>query len=218
MSLPTENDFFRIYERLELDILSGFFKPRERLIEKELCQRYQASRGTIRKVLQELEFNHLVKHFSNRGATVAEPTKKEMHDIFNSRLLLENHAIDMAMQNSNAFDLERIVHYQQAFENAVANGDLKGIVAANRMFHQQIYEACDNAVVMEMIDQLRKRSHVWQHYIVGHADRMHVTMEEHDAMVRSLEKIDGPGLKKINETHLTRGYKSYMEDLMVTAQ
>ena len=81
MSDSKENGFRNTLECLEFDIISGFFRPREHLIEKDLCQRYDASRGAIRKVLQELEFRHLIKHFSNRGAVVAEPSKKEMKTI-----------------------------------------------------------------------------------------------------------------------------------------
>ena len=215
MSDSQENGFHKTLECLEFDIISGFFRPRERLIEKDLCQRYDASRGTIRKVLQELEFRHLIKHFSNRGALVAEPSKKEMKDIYDARVLLESYAIDLAVQNSSGPDIERVVIYQKAFENAVAEEKLKGIMEANRLFHQEIFQASGNAVVVNMIDQLRKRSHIWQHYIVGHADRMKRTIEEHSDIVRCLNENNASALKKVNENHLIQGYKSYMDDLMI---
>ncbi len=215
MSYSNENDLLKTLERFEFDIISGFFRPRERLIEKDLSERYQASRGTIRKVLLELEFRHLIKHFSNRGALVAEPSKKEMGDIYNARVMLESYAIDLAMQNSNNLILDQIIIYQKAFEKAVANENLKDIIASNRLFHQEIFKACGNRVVVEMIDQLRKRSHIWQHYIVGHAARMKDTIQEHSDIVGCLKKGNGSELKNVNKNHLTQGFKSYCEDLMI---
>ena len=215
MSYSNENDFLKTLERFEFEIISGFFRPRERLIEKDLSERYQASRGTIRKVLLELEFRHLIKHFSNRGAWVAEPSKKEMEDIYNARVILESYAIDLAMQNRTHLNLDQIIIHQKAFEKAVANENLKDIIASNRLFHQGIFKACGNQVVVEMIDQLRKRSHIWQHYIVGHADRMKGTIQEHHNIVRCLKKRDGAELKNVNQKHLTQGFKSYCEDLMM---
>ena len=215
MSYSNGNDFLKTLERFEFDIISGFFRPRERLIEKDLSERYHASRGTIRKVLLELEFRHLIKHFSNRGARVAEPSKKEMEDIYNARVILESYAIDLAMQNSSDLNLDRIIIYRKAFEKAVANENLKDIIASNRFFHQGIFQACGNRVVVEMIDQLRKRSHIWQHYIVGHADRMKATIQEHNNIVRCLKKRNGAELKKVNTNHLAQGFKSYCEDLMM---
>ena len=210
-----ENNFHHTLKQLEFDILSGYFKPRERLIEKDLCERYKASRGTIRKVLQELEIKHIIKHFSNRGSAVAEPTKKEMEDIYNTRVLLENHAIDLLVTQIDKLELEKLIHYRDVFEKAVEDEDLKGIMESNGLFHQEIFQACDNAIILELIDQLRKRSHVWQHYIVGHADRLRQTVEEHGAIVDCLRKNNFTGLKEINENHLTMGFKSYMEDLMI---
>ena len=215
MLYSNENDFLKTLERLEFDIISGLFRPRERLIEKDLCGRYDASRGTIRKVLRELEFRHLIKHFSNRGALVAEPSKKEMKDIFNARVLLENHALDLAMQNSTGPDIDRVVIHQKAFEYAVGDEKLKGIMESNGLFHQEIYQACGNAIIVEMIDQLRKRSHIWQHYIVGHPDRMKKTIRDHRDIVRCLKEGNAVELKKVNENHLAQGFKSYMDDLMI---
>jgi DNA-binding GntR family transcriptional regulator len=215
MTAINENNLNHTLKQLEFDILSGYFKPREHLIEKDLCERYNASRGTVRKVLQELEFKHIIRHFSNRGSTVAEPTKKEMEDIYNTRVLLENYAIDLLVGNIDKLDLARLIEYHSVFEKAVEAEDLKGIMESNRLFHQEIFQVCDNAIVLELIDQLRKRSHVWQHYIVGHADRLRKTVAEHDAIVDCLKKHDASGLKMVNENHLTMGFKSYMEDLMI---
>ncbi len=216
MPYSPENDFLETLERLEFDIISGLFRPRERLVEKDLCERYDASRGTIRKALLELEFRHLIQHFSNRGALVAEPSKKEMKDIYNTRVLLENYAIDLAMQNRSGLEIDCVVTYQKAFESAVADEQLKGIMAANRLFHQEIFQVCGNAIVVEMIDQLRKRSHTWQHYIVGHADRMKITIQEHGDIVRCLKESNAIALKKVNENHLTQGFKNYMQDLTIS--
>jgi len=215
MTANNENNFNPTLKQLEFDILSGYYKPRERLIEKDLCERYNASRGTVRKVLQELEFKHIIRHFSNRGSTVAEPSKKEMEDIYNTRILLENNAIDLLENNIYKLDLDQLFKYRRAFEKAVEAEDLKGIIESNRLFHQQIFLVCNNAIVLELIDQLRKRSHLWQHYIVGHADRLQKTVEEHDAIVHCLKRHDAPGLKMVNENHLTMGFKSYTDDLMI---
>ena len=94
----------------------------------------------------------IIKHFSNRGALVAEPSKKEMKDIFNARVLQEKHAIDLAMQNNTGPDIDRVVIRQKAFEKAIGDEKLKGIMESNGLFHQEIFQACGNGVVVEMID------------------------------------------------------------------
>ena len=213
MRSSRQSEFKEILKRLETDILSGFFHPKERLIEKSLCQRYQASRGTIRQVLKELEFKQLINHHSNRGAVIAEPTKKEIEDIFGTRVLLENHALDFVIQNIDRQTLAQVITYQAAFEKAAKAKNLRAIMNSNRLFHNGIFQTCGNVVITEIIDQLRKRSHMWQHYIVGQPGRMQKTIEEHRDIVRCLQTGNASKLKKLNEQHLAEGYKSYMEDL-----
>ena len=202
-----------VLEQLEFDILSGVFRPREHLVESDLLERYNASRGTIRKILKELEFKQLVRHFPNRGATVAEPTKKEMEDIYKTRVLLENHAIDHLPAPMDQSVVDQIATQCDAFTEAISRKDFRRVVAANRLFHHTIFEQCGNLLVLDLIDQLRTRSHAWQHYIVGQPDRINRTINEHRAMLDYLQKGDVAALKQINQTHLTWGYKDFMTDL-----
>jgi len=213
MRSSRQSEFKKILKRLETDILSGFFRPKERLIEKNLCQRYHASRGTIRQVLKELEFKQLINHHSNRGAFIAEPTKKEIEDIFGARVLLENYALDSVIQNLDRQTLAQIIIHQGAFEKAVKAKNLRAMMNSNRLFHNGIFQTCGNAIITEMIDQLRKRSHLWQHYIVGQPRRIEKTIEEHRDIVGCLQKGNASKLRKLNKQHLAEGYKSYIEDL-----
>ena len=115
-----------------------------------------------------------------------------------SGLTEEFYAIDLAMLNNTGPDIDRVIIYQKEFENAVSDEKLKGIMESNGLFHQEIFQACGNAIVVEMIDQLRKRSHIWQHYIIGHADRMKNTIQEHGDIVRCLKEGNVIELKKVN--------------------
>ncbi len=207
------NSAEKVLEQFEFDILSGVFRPRERLVENDLLRRYKVTRGTIRKILKELEFKQLVRHFPNRGATVAEPTKKEMEDIYRTRILLESYAISHLPTPIEHSALSRIAAQCDAFADAISKEDFRRVVAANRLFHHTIFEQCGNSLVLDLIDQLRTRSHFWQHYIVGQPDRINRTISEHRVMLEYLKKGDVAALKQINQTHLTWGFKDFMTDL-----
>lgn len=213
MSASKHHDFEMTLDKIEVDILSGRLMPEQRLVESELMQRYQVTRGTIRKVLKELDFKQLVKHHSNRGAVVANPSKKEMEDIYRARAVLETSAVEGVIQHIHAETLRRAATYAQAFEEAFKEHNLRAMIASNRLFHQTLFDTCGNRVIAELIDQLRKRSHIWQHYIVGYPQRMKATFAQHTAILRCIKNRDAAALKRINEEHLMEGYKSFMEDL-----
>ena len=208
--------FEKITEKIEFDILSGHFRPRERLIETDLMTQYKVSRGTIRKALKEIQFKQLIRHHSNRGAHVAEPTKREMEEIYEARVLLETNALTGVIENMDDYTLDLIKKYQKNFEKAVAEGKLSEIISANTLFHQTIFKKSGNDVIVEMIDQLRTRSHFWQHFIVGYPSRMENTIKGHSTIVKCIINGDQSSLISINKEHLRDGFEKYMEDLLRT--
>src|SRR6201988_1290834 len=58
----------RIATSLEEDIVLGRRHPRERLVEQDLCDRFNTHRGDVRLALFELEKKGLVEGIPNRGA------------------------------------------------------------------------------------------------------------------------------------------------------
>ena len=213
MASSQNNDFEKVLEHIEFKIFSNIWRPRQRLIEREVIEEYGISRGTVRKILKELAFKHLIKHSTNRGAAVAEPTEKEVDDIFKTRVLLESYAIDFVVTNVQNPALEKIKSYELKFEKSLKDENLRGLFTYNRLFHGTIFETCNNNVVSEMIDQLRKRSHIWYNYFAGNPQHRKNSVKEHNLMIECLQKRDAAKLKTVNKKHLTRGYKNYKEDL-----
>ena len=79
----------RVTKEIEEAILSGQFKPRERLIEMDLISRFGVSRTVIREALKRLEAKGLVRTTPYRGAMVADLTVKEIEEIYFVRAELE---------------------------------------------------------------------------------------------------------------------------------
>ena len=74
-------------------ILDFELRPGERLIERELMERLQVSRTTVRDVLARLGTEGLVTHVPQRGAVVTVITREEAADIYEMRASLEPLAV-----------------------------------------------------------------------------------------------------------------------------
>jgi DNA-binding GntR family transcriptional regulator len=215
MTSSQQNDFENILEILEFKILSSSLKPRERLIERELMEAYGINKGTVRKILKELTVKNLIKHMSNRGAVVTEPTPEEVEDIYHTRVLLESYAIEFVVANMNSTSLKSIELYEIAFEKSLEKENLRGIFQYNRMFHQAIFGVCGNKIVSEMIDQLRNRSRIWFHYIRSSPQHRKKSVKDHLAMIECLRSKDLAKLKSLNKSHLTVGFKAYKKHMII---
>src|SRR5271157_1197311 len=74
---------------LEEDIVLGRRHPRERLVEQDLCERFDTHRGDVRLALFELEKKGLIERIRNRGAMVRDLTPKEVMEVYAVREELE---------------------------------------------------------------------------------------------------------------------------------
>ena len=79
-------------------IVDGELAPGERLVERELVERYDVARHTLRAALRVLAAEGLVTIEPNRGARVARLDPAELHDLFALRLALEREAAALALQ------------------------------------------------------------------------------------------------------------------------
>src|SRR3954447_2534975 len=82
-----------VAQKLREAIMSGTFKPGQRLIERELCELAGVSRPSIREALRLLEADGLVTIIPNRGVVVSKISFEEAEQIYAARALLEGYVV-----------------------------------------------------------------------------------------------------------------------------
>lgn len=196
---------------LEADILVGAYKPRERLIESEIMDRYGITRNAVRNIFRNLETKGLIRHIPNRGVLVAEMETKEAEDLYAMRVLLENYAADLIAKNIDAANLDRIVHLNGKFEKAVKRNDFNAMMITNLEFHQAIVKVSGNSILAEMVSQLRKRALIIRHYSWFHEDQIFKSVWDHAALIEALKRRDAGEFRRINESHILAAFELYTE-------
>lgn len=76
-------------------IISGQFKPGDRLIETEIADQLSVSRSPIREAFRQLEQDGLLISLPNQGTFVKNYDAKEIEEIFMLRAVLENLAFEL---------------------------------------------------------------------------------------------------------------------------
>jgi DNA-binding GntR family transcriptional regulator len=121
--------------RLEEDIVLGRRHPRERLVEQDLCERFDTHRGDVRLALFELEKKGLIERIPRRGAMVRDLTPREVTEIYAVREELEAMAARILPFPVAAGELARLDALQKRHSAAVDAGDMLGVFYANLHFH-----------------------------------------------------------------------------------
>lgn len=78
--------------KLREAIISGYFGPGEQLVERDICQKADVSRTSLREALRHLESEGLVVSRKGQGVFVATLSREDLRDIYEVRLTLDAEA------------------------------------------------------------------------------------------------------------------------------
>ena len=121
-----------VFNTLRQAVLRGELKPGERLMEIALSQRLGVSRTPVREAIRMLEQEGLVIMIPRKGAQVAEISEKDLKDVLEVRLGLEELAVRIACQRITEEELEELERAVKKFEEAMKEDNL-GVLAAADM-------------------------------------------------------------------------------------
>jgi DNA-binding GntR family transcriptional regulator len=191
-----------VRQQIRAAILAGEFAPRQRLIEADLCERFDASRFVIRSALQELASQGLIEFQRNRGARVRDVSLTEAIEITEVRTLLEGHVAARAadrVTRKQAAELKDIIKQMRA---AVASGELMTYSQLNARLHVRLREISDQAIATQMLEQLRDltvRHQFTLSLVPGHSS---VSLPQHEAIVAAVTAGDAKAAEQAMHVHL----------------
>lgn len=209
--MPNTNSY-KVFKELERDILSGYFKPRERLIEMDLISRFGVSRTVIREVFKMLEAKGLIKASPYRGVVVLDLSYEEIEELYFLRVKLEKIAAKLIIKNITEEEIKKIKHYLKELEKQFKEKS-PYMIEADSEFHRMINQACKNRYLSEIIDLLRTKAHIVRFNAWSIPDRIGKSMKEHREILKAIEKRDLPKFEKLIVKHLTYSKESYMAQL-----
>lgn len=151
-------DSMELTDLLRRAIITGEYKPRQRLVEKDLAEKYAVSRTPVREAIKHLEALGLVTLERYKGAVVADIDPHVILEMQVVRANLEGLASNLAAPLLTQEQLDLLADYEQTMEAAAASGDIQQFSAYNEMFHMLIFQNCGNKFLYDTILQILKRS------------------------------------------------------------
>ena len=160
-----------VYEVLKAAIVSGTFAPGEWLRQEWLASAIGVSRIPVRTALVQLESEGLVELHPHRGARVRTLTSAQINEIFRLRTLLETHALRRSMQRMTP---SRMAEVEALARRLDAQVEGSAFLDARVEFYRELYDAQDNPLLVQMIEELR--GHLGRYLLgirVDHHDERH---------------------------------------------
>ena len=208
--VPKDTIATSIATRLEEDIVLGRRHPRERLIEQELCDRFETHRGDVRLALFELEKKGIVERIPNRGAIVRDLTPKEVLEIYAVREELEVMAVRILPFPVAPSSLSELASIQEKHSAAIDNDDMLAVFYANLQFHQTLFGLCGNACLIETIKNLEQKVYGIRFYANVFRDALERARRDHLAMIAALRASRRDELIELTRQHLKPSPQAYI--------
>lgn len=130
-------------------IFAGHMKPGDRILETELAEQLQVSRGPVREALAQLEQEGLVARLPHRGTFVSTLSRQDAHEIYTLRALLDGEAAALAAGRLTAQDFATLESLLEEFDRAAQCDSLYALAQTDRTFHGTVIKAAGHGRLMQ---------------------------------------------------------------------
>ncbi len=191
-----------VFNTLREAILKGDLEPGERLMEIALANRLGVSRTPIREAIRKLELEGLVVMIPRKGAQVASITKKDLQDVLEVRSSLEVLATELACERIDENQLASLQDALKHFEEVLGNSDVSVIARADVAFHDVIFEATNNARLVQILNNLREQMYRYRLEYLKDFSSHGRLLEEHKRLVEAIAGRDKQKAVDIIKAHI----------------
>lgn len=200
----------RVTDLIRQRILSGFYKPGERIKELVIAEELDISRGPVREAMKQLSEVGLVEHRAFKGNFVTTMDPREAWKIYVLRADLEVLSLKLVQ---NGLSDKIIQQLEETFQKMMCpeECDFLELINQDLKFHRLICEACDNVYLLKLWESLNGfiYSLIYTVHTTGIRD-IHDLANRHTNLLDALKQKD---LTKAME-EVTRHYLSTAEILV----
>jgi len=205
----------RAFQELRELIVRGNLPPGAWIVEAEIASRLGLSRTPIRGALQWLHREgYVVEHKGNRKAriVVAPLTRDDARELY----MIVGHLEALAATLAVSFPAPR--RAKLADELAALNEQLNVIASQrpvdprrvfdiDKEFHARIIEAAAGHRLAALHNSVRPQvERYWRLYASSIISELHVSVSEHNEIVRAIRKGDAPGVQKALDRNWSGGF------------
>lgn len=191
-------------EKMREAILDLHFRPGERLVERNLCERLGVSRSVVREVLRHLEAEGLVETVPSQGPAVARPEPAKAAEIYEIRGLLEAEAAKACAEKGTDRDFARLEKIINQIAQAFKHNNPRDVLRLTNAFYQLLFEVAQKPVAWTVVQSLNARINHLRAMTISTPERGQSAIAEMRTLLQALVKRDGNAAHKASLAHVRR--------------
>lgn len=191
-----------VYDELKMKIMMGVISPGTRMMEVELAEEMGVSRTPVREAIRKLEKEGMISIEPRRGAYASSLSNQDMVDILEVRQTMEGLAADLATVRFTEDQKKELLDVSEAFNQAVASGDMEQMIALDTLFHHLIVEGTGNKLLAVMVGQLQDMVLRFRYLYYDDFRRAEKMPEEHKEILDAIFEGDPIKAKDAADNHI----------------
>lgn len=180
----------RVYAGLKAALMNGDFLPGQRLVVRELAERFETSAMPVREALRQFVSDEALFDHPHRGVIVPDATIEVIADLTRVRCSIEGAATEWAATTIMSAELDAIEAINSRMTDSAGRGETTDYLMFNREFHFSIYRAGRSQIILPMIERLWLRAGPWLN-IMRDGATLGMGLDHHAEILDGLRKGDG---------------------------
>ena len=191
----------QIFERLEIDILSGVYLRGSILTEMGLCDELGVSRTPVREALKRLAQEHLVEE-SGKGMLVLSITAADAEIIYEIRERIEGMAAAACARIITEEDIAALKEIVDLQDFYAQRSDSEKVKSLDSEFHRSIYRLSGSSVYYDTLMPLHTKIQKFRKATVESTGKAAQSAEEHRQVLDAIASGNAQAAEDAMSAHI----------------
>ena len=202
-----------IYEYLREAILDGRLKPGERLVERDLAEKFKISRTPIREALRKLETEDLLEYLPRRGDVVKGVKPEDIEEVYVLREMLEALAVRRSVVNITEAGLETLRLVADATKLAHQENRIDDVMRGLREFDSILLEASKMKQLRSLVNSLQESLRSYRKINLSNPERRTQAVQEHLEIFAAVMARDTDRAEGLVRRHIQKARDSMLQNV-----
>ncbi|MGH2449921.1 MAG: GntR family transcriptional regulator [Candidatus Limnocylindria bacterium] len=145
----------QVYDLLLQKVLDGSLRPGERLVEAEIATTVGTSRGPVREAIGRLQQHGLVRADPFVGASIVEPDRRDLTEIYSLRSVLEGYAAQLVVRRCTHEQILQLASITDRMREARGSRIVSQLRKLDEEFHAALVRLADDRRLLLTWQRLR---------------------------------------------------------------
>jgi DNA-binding GntR family transcriptional regulator len=178
------------YRQIKALLLAGALEQNRLYSAQFFADQLGISRTPAREALLQLAGDGVLVCLDVRGFQIKRFSDREIRDVFETRTLIESHAMRKLADAPGPDDLRALGDSLKAMTAAAGRADAQAFVEADKEFHMVALRRCGNLHLLAIMENIRTHLSIFALQALRHAGRYAEVLAEHATIVKALRRGD----------------------------